>query len=388
MDPRDRAIATAREQVPELDPGQAQQRMDAGAVLLDIREDAERSSGVAQGALGVSRSYLEMRIGALVADPATPVLLMCSGGTRSLLAARNLHDLGYRDVASVAGGFDRWKAEGRPLAGQGSIDPDWLDRYSRHLRLPEVGEAGQRALTGGSVLLVGAGGLGSPAALYLAAAGVGRIGLVDDDRVERSNLQRQVLHADARIGMLKVESARTALAALNPRLQIDTHACRLSADNVEALLAPYAVVIDGADNFPTRYLLSDACVKLAKPLVHGAVQRFDGQVVVFDAGRRRGESPCYRCLFPHPPPPEAAPNCAEAGVLGVLPGVIGLLQATEALKLLLGIGETLDGRLLTFDALAMRFRESRLRADPDCAVCAPGRAFTGYPDYAAVCAAG
>jgi sulfur-carrier protein adenylyltransferase/sulfurtransferase len=388
MDPRDRAIATAREQVREVSPAEAQQRMAEGAVLLDIREDAERSGGLPQGAIGVSRSYLEMRIGALVADTGRPLLLMCSGGTRSLLAARNLHDLGYRDVASVVGGFDRWKAEGRPVADEGGTDPDWLDRYSRHLRLPEVGEAGQRALSAGSVLLVGAGGLGSPAALYLAAAGVGRIGLVDDDRVERSNLQRQVLHADARIGMLKVESARTALAALNPRLRIDAHACRLSVSNVEAVLAPYEVIIDGADNFPTRYLLSDACVKLGKPLVYGAVQRFDGQLAVFDAGRRRGASPCYRCLFPQPPPPEAAPNCAEAGVLGVLPGVVGLLQATEALKLLLGIGETLDGRLLTFDALSMRFRESRLRPDPDCAVCASGRAFAGYQDYAAVCAAG
>jgi sulfur-carrier protein adenylyltransferase/sulfurtransferase len=388
MDPRDRAIAAAREQVSEISPTEAQQRVAAGALLLDIREDAERIGGTPVGAIGVSRSYLEMRIGALARDAAVPLVLMCSGGTRSLLAARNLCDLGYRDVASVSGGFDRWKAEGRPIAVAGGTDPDWLDRYSRHLRLPEVGEAGQRALSQASVLLVGAGGLGSPAALYLAAAGVGRIGLVDDDRVERSNLQRQVLHADARIGMLKVESARTALAGLNPRLRIDTHACRLAAANVDAVLSPYDVIIDGADNFPTRYLLSDACVKLAKPLVYGAVQRFDGQLMVFDAGRRRGESPCYRCLFPQPPPPEAAPNCAEAGVLGVLPGVIGLLQATEALKLLLGIGESLDGRLLTFDALSMRFRESRLRPDPDCAVCAPGRAFAGYEDYAALCAAG
>jgi sulfur-carrier protein adenylyltransferase/sulfurtransferase len=388
MNPRDTAIEAARQKVGELSPQQALQRQQAGASLIDIREDAERQTGGPLGAIGISRSFLEFKIGGVAPDAAQPLLLLCSGGTRSLLAAAALADLGYRDVTSVAGGFDRWKAEGLPIATEASADPDWFDRYSRHLRLPEVGEAGQRRLAQASVLLIGAGGLGSPAALYLAAAGVGRIGLVDDDRVERSNLQRQVLHADARIGMAKVDSGRTALLALNPRLQVDCHRLRLSASNVEAVLGPYEVVIDGADNFPTRYLLSDACVQLGKPLVYGAVQRFEGQLGVFDAGRRRGQSPCYRCLFPQPPPPEAAPNCAEAGVLGVLPGVIGLLQATEALKLVLGIGDTLDGRLLGFDALSMRFREARLRPDPDCAVCAPGRAFAGYVDYAAFCAGG
>jgi molybdopterin/thiamine biosynthesis adenylyltransferase len=238
------------------------------------------------------------------------------------------------------------------------------------------------------VLLVGAGGLGSPAAFYLAAAGVGTLRLADDDLVDRSNLQRQILHTDARIGSAKVASAAATLSALNPRTTIEAVAERITSGNVERLLEGVDVVIDGADNFPARYLLNDACVKLGKPLVYGAVHRFEGQASVFDAGRQRGIAPCYRCLFPEPPPPESAPNCAEAGVLGVLPGVIGLLQATEAIKLILGLGTSLAGRLLHFDALAMRFRETRLQADPDCAVCAPGRPFPGYIDYAAFCAGG
>jgi len=385
MNARDQALHNARERVTEIEPAAALARTRDGAVLIDVRDDGERLSGGAAGAVGISRGFLELRIGSVAADPSTPLLLMCSAGTRSLLAARTLIDLGYRDVCSVAGGFDRWKAEGLPVDRGGGTDPDWLERYSRHLRLPEVGEAGQRRLGASSILLVGAGGLGSPAGLYLAAAGVGRIGIVDDDRVERSNLQRQVLHADARVGMAKVESARVAINALNPRVQVEAHQQRLDADSVESLLLRYDLVIDGADNFPTRYLLSDACVQLGKPLVYGAVQRFEGQLGVFDAGRRRGQSPCYRCLFPHPPPPEAAPNCAEAGVLGVLPGIIGLLQATEAIKLLLALGESLDGRLLHVDALSMRFRETRLRPDPDCAVCAPGREFAGYRELAKVC---
>jgi molybdopterin/thiamine biosynthesis adenylyltransferase len=254
--------------------------------------------------------------------------------------------------------------------------------------LPEIGEAGQRKLEAARVVMIGAGGLGSPAAFYLAAAGIGKLVITDDDIVDRSNLQRQILHTDDRIGTPKVESARTTLSALNPRTRIETIAERVGSGNVERILADADVVIDGADNFPARYLLNDACVKLAKPLVYGAVHRFEGQVSVFDAGRQRGVAPCYRCLFPEPPPAEAAPNCAEAGVLGVLPGVIGLLQATEVLKLILGIGTPLSGRLLQFDALAMRFRETRLRPDAECAICAPGREFPGYIDYAAFCAAG
>jgi molybdopterin/thiamine biosynthesis adenylyltransferase len=266
------------------------------------------------------------------------------------------------------------------------VDADFADRYSRHLRLPEVGLDGQKQLEAARVLLIGAGGLGSPAAFYLAAAGAGTLRLVDDDVVERSNLQRQILHADARIGMPKVDSASATLAALNPRTRIEAVAERITSANVERLLDGVDVVIDGADNFAARYLLNDACVHLGIPLVYGAVHRFHGQVSVFDAGRQRGIVPCYRCLFAEPPSADAAPNCSEAGVLGVLPGVIGLLQATEAIKLILRIGEPLTGRLLQFDALTMRFRETRLAADPDCAVCARGKAFPGYIDYAAYCA--
>ena len=277
-------------------------------------------------------------------------------------AAQVLEAAGYTHLASVEGGTRAGSPKGLPVTTP-DIDTDFYDRYSRHLRLPEVGEAGQRRLEAARVAMVGAGGLGSPAAYYLAAAGVGTLVLADDDVVDRSNLQRQILHTDARIGVAKVESARIALSALNPRLRIESLPERITAANVERLIGDADVVIDGADNFPVRYLLNDACVKLGKPLVYGAVHRFEGQVSVYDAGRHRGVVPCYRCLFPEPPPPEAAPNCAEAGVLGVLPGVIGLLQATEAIKLILGIGESLAGRLLSFDALSMRFRETRLRPD-------------------------
>ena len=266
------------------------------------------------------------------------------------------------------------------------LDADFAERYSRHLRLPDVGLAGQRKLEAARVLVVGAGGLGSPAAFYLAAAGVGTLRVADDDVVDRSNLQRQILHVDARIGIPKVASAATALSALNPRTRIEALQERITSANVERLLEGIDVVVDGADNFPARYLLNDACVNLGKPLVYGAVQRFEGQASVFDAGRRRGEAPCYRCLFPYPPSAAEAPNCSEAGVLGVLPGTIGLLQATEALKLVLGIGEPLVGRLLCYDALDARFRELRLPRDPQCPGCGADAVFTGYADVARVCA--
>jgi molybdopterin/thiamine biosynthesis adenylyltransferase len=302
-------------------------------------------------------------------------------------AAVFLSNLGYTNVASVHGGTTAWRGDGLPLVQpmQSDAERDFNERYSRHLLLPQVGVEGQKTLLASRVLVLGAGGLGAPASFYLAAAGVGHLRIADDDVVDRSNLQRQILHTEARIGEAKVVSAQIALSALNPRTRIEAVAERVVADNVERLLADVDVVIDGADNFPVRYLLNDACVKLGKPLVYGAVQRFEGQASVFDAGRHRGQAPCYRCLFPQPPAAEFAPSCAEAGVLGVLPGVIGLLQANEAIKLLLGIGEPLSGRLLHFDALAMRFREMRLRPDPDCAVCAPGRPFPGYIDYQKFC---
>jgi len=369
-----------------LTPFEASQRLRNGAVLIDVRAEHERALGMADGARGIERTLLEAAAHVHLPDRAAEVLLICQSGQRSHLAAQALALQGYRDLASVEGGTSAWQAAGLPMV-EPDIDADFSERYSRHLRLPEVGLDGQRRLEAARVLVVGAGGLGSPAAFYLAAAGVGTLRLVDDDVVDRSNLQRQILHTDARIGVAKVESAAVALSALNPRTLLEAMAERITSDNVERVLDGIDVVIDGADNFPVRYLLNDACVKLGKPLVYGAVHRFEGQVSVFDAGRRRGEAPCYRCLFPEPPPPDAAPNCSEAGVLGVVPGVIGMLQATEAIKLILGIGEPLRGRLLQFDALAMRFRETRLAPDDDCVLCAPATPFPGYIDYAGFCSA-
>lgn len=369
----------------EITPDEALRRQRAGAILIDVRETYEHAAGMAAGAIALPRAQVAQGIAQIVPDRDAEILAICAHGQRSLMAAQVLQQLGYRNVASVSGGTALWIEQGLPMAEAESEDADFFERYSRHLRLPEVGEAGQRKLEEARVVVIGAGGLGSPAAFYLAAAGVGTLVLADDDAVDRSNLQRQILHTDARIGVSKVRSAAQTLMALNPRTRIEGLSERVTSANVEDLLDGADVVIDGADNFPARYLLNDACVKLAKPLVYGAVHRFEGQVGVFDAGRQRGIAPCYRCLFPQPPPADAAPNCSEAGVLGVLPGVIGMLQATEALKLILNIGEPLAGRLLMFDALAMRFRETRLASDPECPVCAPGRAFPGYIDYAAFC---
>ena len=377
--------------IPEIPPAEAIDRQRRGAVLIDVRESHERALGMAEGARGVAMDALIADAAAHLPDCEVEVLLICQGGMRSLRTAEALATQGFANVTSVAGGTARWADESLPLVKpvgdiDAGFDQDFAERYSRHLRLPQVGVEGQRRLEAARVLMIGAGGLGSPAAYYLAAAGVGTLRIADDDVVDRSNLQRQILHTESSIGTPKVESAARTLSALNPRTIIEPVAERVSSANVERLLEGVDVVVDGADNFPARYLLNDACVKLGKPLVYGAVHRFEGQASVFDAGRHRGHAPCYRCLFPEPPPPEAAPNCAEAGVLGVLPGVIGLIQATEAIKLILGIGVPLSGRLLHFDALSMRFRETRLAADPDCPVCAPGRAFPGYIDYAAFCA--
>ena len=370
-----------------LSPNEAFARQRGGALLIDVRAAHERALGMAEGALGIVREDLQAAAATHLPDIDAEVLLLCQRGARSLQVAEALALQGYRNLSSVEGGTEAWDAAGLPMQ-RADVDADFSERYSRHLRLPDVGLQGQKQLEASRVLLVGAGGLGSPSAYYLAAAGIGTLRIADDDVVDRSNLQRQILHTDARIGMAKVDSAALALSALNPRTRIEAVRERITSENVERLLDGIDVVVDGADNFPVRYLLNDACVKLGKPLVYGAVHRFEGQTSVFDAGRQRGVAPCYRCLFPEPPPPESAPNCAEAGVLGVLPGVIGLLQATEAIKLLLGIGEPLRGRLLQFDALAMRFRETRLMADPACPVCAPERAFPGYVDYAAFCAGG
>lgn len=359
--------------VRELTPEQVIERIAAGAWLIDIRAAHERAGGMAAPALAIEAPRLQAELQRMSADRDSEVILLCQRGMRSQTAGLQLLESGYRNLASVAGGTHAWREAGLPMRlppeTAGDLDADVLERYSRHLRLPEVGSYGQRKLLDASVLLVGAGGLGSPAAFYLAASGVGRLRIVDGDVVERSNLQRQILHTDARVGARKAPSAAQTLAALNPTILIEPVDARLIDANVDALLDGMNVVIDGADNFPTRYLLNAACIRHALPLVYGAVHRFEGQVSVFDAGRNPGIAPCYRCLFAEAPHDQDAPDCSQAGVLGVLPGVIGLLQATEAIKLILGIGDPLTGRLLQFDALAMRFRETRLAPDPDCPDC-------------------
>jgi molybdopterin/thiamine biosynthesis adenylyltransferase/rhodanese-related sulfurtransferase len=374
-----RARAAVREVAPEA--LRAELASPTPPRLVDVREGEEFSAGCIPGAHPLPRAYLELRAESELRRD-EPLVLYCAGGTRSALAAATLQQLGYADVRSLAGGFNRWTDGGGAVSRPRVLSAVQKERYRRHLALPEVGEAGQARLGAGSVLLLGAGGLGSPAALYLAAAGVGRLGIVDSDVVELSNLQRQVLHTEARTGMPKAESARAALSALNPHVVVEPHVLRLDASNVDALVARYDVVLDGGDNFATRYLLSDACVRARKPLVHGSVYRFEGQVTTF----LPGDGPCYRCLFPAPPPPELAPSCAEAGVLGVLPGVMGLLQATEALKLLLGAGAPLSGRLLTWDALAATFRTLKVARAPDCPAC-NGQPVPAGPD-APACALG
>ena len=358
----------ARQGVREADAESTKQLQGAGATLIDVREQDEVDQGAIPGAIHIPRGYLEMRVENAVPDRDTPIVVYCAGGTRSLFGAETLQQLGYSNVRSLAGGFNGWKTAGLSWGIPQTLTPDQRRRYSRHLILPEVGEAGQRKLLDARVLIVGAGGLGSPAALYLAAAGVGTLGIVDDDVVDDSNLQRQVIHSTERLGMGKAASAREAITALNPDVQVITHETRLSKENVLDILSSYDVILDGTDNFATRYLINDACVLLDKPNVHGSIFRFEGQATTFIAD----EGPCYRCLFPSPPPPELAPSCSEAGVLGLLPGMIGMIQATEAAKLVLGIGEPLSGRLLTYDALAMEFRELRLVKDPNCPMCGPG----------------
>lgn len=352
----------------EISVGDVQRALAEGALLLDIREDIERISGFPRGSehAPMSKGFAEP-IAALAKD--RHVLLLCAAGARSLHAAVAFRQAGFERADSVAGGVYAWQASHLPMDHPAKHEPAAGERYSRHLRLPEIGLAGQKKLLASRVLLVGAGGLGSPIALYLAAAGVGMIRLVDDDRIERSNLQRQVIHRDQDVGVKKVESARAALIALNPDVQVDAIDVRLSADNVHALIAGMDMVIDGADNFQTRYWINAACVRQRIPWVYGGVQRFEGQVSVFAPHLQPGIAPCYRCLFSMPPSSDDAPNCSEAGVLGVLPGIIGLLQANEVLKYLLGIGQNLIGHLQCFDALSGQFRNVRFSADPDCIDC-------------------
>lgn len=361
-----RMIGEILGKVPEVSPTEALHRMRAGAVLVDVREEHEWAHGRPDGSLGLPRSHVEFQIERAVPDRDREVLLICAAGARSLLVADALQRLGYARVASVAGGFQRWRTEGLPeLEMDEALDARARERYDRHLRLPEIGVEGQARLLASRVLIVGAGGLGSPAALYLAAAGVGHLSLIDDDRVERSNLQRQILHTDTAVGQSKVDSALSRLGALNPDISIEPIRARLEDDNATSIIDGHDLVIDGADNFATRYRINAACLRLGVPWVYGAVQRFQGQVSLFAPGH----GPCYRCLFPEPPPARFAPNCAEAGVLGVLPGVVGLLQATEAIKWLLGLGTSLAGRLLSYDAMSLCFGETVLPRDPDCPGC-------------------
>ncbi len=386
MNARDR-LEQLRREIPEVDPDEAERLVQAGAALVDVREAEEIAQGSPNRAVRLGRGYLELKIGDEVPETDRTVLCLCGGGTRSLFAADGLRRMGYTDVRSVAGGFNRWKNEGLPFEIPRVLDADARARYARQISLPEVGDEGQARLADARVLLIGAGGLGSPAGLYLAAAGVGTLGIVDHDTVDRSNLQRQILHGDSRVGVSKVESARQAIRELNPSVEVVGFEERLSSDNVERIFADFDVIVDGSDNFATRYLVNDACVKLGLPNVHGAVFRFEGQASVFWPGGPEG-GPCYRCLYPEPPPPEQAPSCAEAGVLGVLPGIIGTLQALETLKILLGVGQPLVGRLLCLDGAAAEFRELRVRADSSCPYCAAGREFPGYVDYERFCAAG
>ncbi|MEQ8717583.1 MAG: molybdopterin-synthase adenylyltransferase MoeB [Acidimicrobiales bacterium] len=353
-------LADTKARIREVDTAEADEMRAAGAVLLDVREADEFEQGSIPGAVFIPRGQLESNIENRIGDKDATVVIHCAGGTRSAFAAETLTQLGYSDVVSMAGGFNKWKDEGRDWKVPRTLDPAQRNRYQRHLLLPEVGEEGQLKLLDAKVLLLGAGGLGSPAAMYLAAAGVGTIGIVDMDVVDESNLQRQILHNLDRIGDRKVDSAKKTLSAINPDIDVVTYDVRLGADNVVEIIEGYDVIVDGTDNFPVRYMVNDASVKLGIPVVHGSIFRFEGQVTVFDPLT----GPTYRDMLPEPPPAEMAPSCAEAGVLGVLPGIVGSIQALEAIKLILGHGDSLVGRLLTFDSTEMSFREYKLNVDP------------------------
>ena len=354
-------LKQTKSEIKEVSTVEAEHLLLEGWVLLDVREPDEYEQGAINGSVHIPRGNLEASIESRVPDKETKVIAMCAGGARSAFAAKTLSELDYVNVVSMDGGFNRWKDESRQWEIPPVLTSNMRNRYQRHLLLPEVGEVGQLKLLNSKVLCLGAGGLGSPAALYLAAAGVGTLGIVDMDVVDESNLQRQILHNYQRIGQAKVDSARQTITELNPDVEVRTHNVRLDSSNIEEIIKQYDLVVDGADNFPVRYMLNDASVKHGIPVVHGSIFRFEGQVTVFDPKN----GPTYRDMVPEPPPAELAPSCAEAGVLGVLPGIIGCLQALEAVKLILDLGDTLIGRLLTFDATEMSFREFKLRRDPD-----------------------
>src|SRR5256885_1557232 len=382
-------IKQIRSQVDEVDPADVNRQIGNGAVVVDVRETHEYEAGHLPGAKHVPRGHLESRIEGAVPDHDAHVILYCQTGQRSALAAHTLKGLlGYEHVESMTGGITLWKDRGYDVEVPKALSKEQRERYSRHLLIPEVGVEGQQKLLESKVLLLGAGGLGSPAALYLAAAGVGTLGIVDDDEVDLSNLQRQVIHSSDRIGVPKVDSAEQTINSLNPDVNVQKHAVRLDAGNIMEILAGYDIVVDGLDNFPTRYLLNDASVRLQIPVVSAAILGFEGQLSVF----KPYDGPCYRCLFPVPPPAELAPSCGANGVLGVLPGTMGLLQATEVIKLILGEGDPLVGRLLMYDALAATVSEVKVRRDPDCPICSrepdeiSDEELGVFPDYEAFCA--
>ncbi|MFZ0668297.1 MAG: molybdopterin-synthase adenylyltransferase MoeB [Acidimicrobiales bacterium] len=377
--PRD-LLVQAKSQIREVEPAEVEPRLGQ-VTLLDVREADENEQGALPGTIHLPRGFLEFQVEGRIPDKDAPVVVYCAGGNRSAFAALTMQALGYKDVSSLIGGFNRWKDEGRPWSTPRTLDAEQRNRYHRHLLLPEVGVAGQQKLLDSKVLLLGAGGLGSPAALYLAAAGVGTIGIIDMDVVDASNLQRQILHNLDRIGERKVDSAKKTLTAMNPDVNVITYDVRLGADNVLDIISGYDVIVDGTDNFPTRYLVNDASLLTRIPVVHGSIFRFEGQVTVFDPYN----GPCYRCMIPEPPPPELAPSCAEAGVLGVLPGIVGSIQALEALKLILGIGDPLIGRLLSFDALEESFRTFKVRRDPECPACGENAAPIVIAEYDELC---
>ena len=379
-------LSEVKSQIRTVSLDEIKRRIEASEpyVIVDVREKDEVRQGFIPGAVHVARGFLEMQAEQRLPDKSANIVVYCAGGVRSAFAAKSLEDLGYAHVESAMPGFVRWKDLGYPVQKPPELTPEQLERYSRHLLLPEVGEKGQEKLLAARVLLLGAGGLGSPAALYLAAAGVGTIGIIDSDVVDLSNLQRQILHGTSKIGVPKVDSAAERMRDMNPDVKVVTFQERLTSENIDRVLDHgWDVIVDGLDNFPTRYLVNDASVWKNIPVVHGSIFRFDGQVTTFWPNK----GPCYRCLYPEPPPPHLAPSCAEAGVLGVLPGMVGIIQATEAAKIILGQGEPLVGRLLTYDSLKMQFRTLRLRRDPSCPVCGESPSIKEYIDYEGFCAA-
>lgn len=377
-------IKKVKSEIKEITPEETRARLEAGEpwTILDVREQNEWEGGHLKDAHLIPRGFLEIKVEGAIPEKDKPVIAYCAGGVRSALAAKTLQEMGYANVMSMSGGFTRWKELEYPVVKPRVLSDSEMERYSRQIRIPEVGLKGQVKLMESKMLLIGAGGLGCPSAIYLAAAGVGTLGIVDSDVVDASNLQRQILHHTSSLGRPKTDSAKETLLEVNPLIEVRTYQERLTSANVMEIIEPYDIIVDGSDNFPTRYLLNDACVWTGKPVVHGSVFRFEGQVTLFWPYH----GPCYRCLYPHPTPPDLAPSCADAGVLGVLPGVIGLLQAVEAIKLVLGEGQSLAGRLVAYDALTTSFREYKLRRDPACPVCGEEPTITEFIDYEDFCA--